>query len=419
MPQSPANNEAKFATQLARDRIPGLRLTCWLIAVAAVSFALVDPIFNASRVTELLITRAVLTTFVLTIIGLSYISAFQKAITIRASSYAATVACGHGVAVLTYLTGGSSSPYWSMILVTFFGTTLLLRLSLIEAVCLFSPTLFFYDGLLLWAGESISSVGFVVSNAGIILGAVISVTSASYMRTLARTEFTARESLNDANSDLQRLLGELAHEKEQSERLLLNILPEAIAHRLRNSSDIIADHYDAVTILFADLVGFTQYSENKSPLALIQTLNGIFSRFDGLSEKYGLEKIKTIGDAYLVAGGVPNLLEGHSDAVAHMAIDMLATVAEFNVKNNEHFELRIGIHTGPAVAGVIGQKKFIYDIWGDSVNTASRMESHGVAGKIQISDATRRHLTGKFTIEERGMISIKGKGDMMVYFLVA
>jgi adenylate cyclase len=207
-------------------------------------------------------------------------------------------------------------------------------------------------------------------------------------------------------------------EQEQTERLLLNILPGPIADRLKQHQKIIADDFAEVTVLFADIVGFTQLSASMSPIALVDLLNQIFSAFDLLCERHGLEKIKTIGDAYMVVGGLPTPRVDHAEAIAAMAIDMQTEIAKFNAKNNKSFSIRIGVHSGPVVAGVIGIKKFIYDLWGDTVNLASRMESHGLPGQIQVSNVTGELLKDKFILLKRDQIYIKGKGEMTTYFLV-
>jgi PAS domain S-box-containing protein len=206
-------------------------------------------------------------------------------------------------------------------------------------------------------------------------------------------------------------------EQEKSELLLLNILPKPIADRLKQNSQSIADSFADVTVLFADLVNFTRLSEQISPTELVEMLNRIFSAFDVLAEKHGLEKIKTIGDSYMVVGGLPMVRPDHAEAIAEMALDMISEIVRFNAEYNEAFNIRIGINTGPVVAGVIGIKKFIYDLWGDTVNTASRMESHGVPGCIQVTEATYQRLHNQYVFEERGVISVKGKGEMMTYFL--
>jgi class 3 adenylate cyclase len=200
--------------------------------------------------------------------------------------------------------------------------------------------------------------------------------------------------------------------QEQSETLLLNVLPKAIADRLKLGESAIADYFPAVTVLFADLVGFTAYAARLSPATVVQRLNEIFSAFDQLAERHGVEKIKTIGDAYLAVGGLPVPREDHADAIAELALDMQIEVEHFNRRSGESIVIRTGIHSGPVVAGIIGTKKFTYDLWGDTVNTASRMESHGVPGAIQISEATRRLLDRKYLVTPRGVIDVKGKGMM-------
>jgi len=216
----------------------------------------------------------------------------------------------------------------------------------------------------------------------------------------------------------QAYIKRLAEEQEKSERLLLNILPAPIAQRLKQGEKTIADSFSEVTVLFADLVGFTKLSANLSPAELVELLNMIFSSFDELAEKYGLEKIKTIGDAYMIVGGLPTPKEDHAEAIAEMALDMLDRVKKISQKQGKPLQIRIGINTGAVEAGVIGTKKFAYDLWGDTVNTAHRMESHGIPGNIQVTEDTYNCLANKYTFQERGTIDIKGKGSMRTYLLL-
>ena len=209
----------------------------------------------------------------------------------------------------------------------------------------------------------------------------------------------------------------LRAEQEKSERLLLNILPETIADRLKQGQSNIADGFTEVTILFADIVGFTEISSRTSPQELVELLNKIFSAFDYLTDRYGLEKIKTIGDSYMVAGGLPVSCANHAESIAEMALEMQQEIMQFTDESGQPLQIRIGINTGPVVAGVIGTKKFIYDLWGDAVNTASRMESQGLPGKIQVSDSTYQLLCDKYVLDGRRTIEIKGKGEMTTYFL--
>jgi PAS domain S-box-containing protein len=209
----------------------------------------------------------------------------------------------------------------------------------------------------------------------------------------------------------------LRAEQEKSERLLLNILPKAIADQLKRDNSAIAEQFNEVTILFADLVDFTPLASQISPTKLVNLLNEIFSIFDQLAEQHNLEKIKTIGDAYMVVGGLPTVRPNHAEAIAEMALDMQREIARFKRDDGEPFRLRIGINTGSVVAGVIGIKKFIYDLWGDAVNVASRMETQGSAGNIQVTATTYKYLKDKYLLEERGTILVKGKGEMMTYWL--
>ena len=215
----------------------------------------------------------------------------------------------------------------------------------------------------------------------------------------------------------QAYLKQLQIEQEKSERLLLNILPQPIADRLKQGTSIIADSFAEVTVLFADIVDFTRLSANMSPTALVVMLNGIFSTFDQLAEQHGLEKIKTIGDEYMVVGGLPTPREDHVEAVADMALDMQHTIDQFKVGNDRPLRIRIGINVGPVVAGVIGQRKFSYDLWGDTVNTASRMASHGLSDHTQVTTAVHERLRHKYTFQERGLVQVKSKGEMVTYFL--
>ena len=256
----------------------------------------------------------------------------------------------------------------------------------------------------------------------------------SLTKKLERSEMNRShlEQMWDRNSNLfQTLNSEIEHqrtliqqqhqqlelERQKSEDLLLNILPRPIVQRLKEDQSVIADYFHSTTVLFTDIVGFTKLSENLSPSELVQFLNKIFTSFDNLVEKYQLEKIKTVGDAYMVAGGFPEPRLDHVEAIADLALEMQDSMVRFHTEKNQSVSMRTGIHTGPAVAGVIGIKKFIYDVWGDTVNTASRMESHGIGGQIQVSHATYKVLKDKYILKKRGSIEIKGKGKLTTYWL--
>lgn len=213
-------------------------------------------------------------------------------------------------------------------------------------------------------------------------------------------------------------LAALRVEQEKAEALLLNILPRAIADRLKAAAETIADDVGAATILFADVVGFTPLAERLPAAEMVSILDRLFSRLDELVEQYGLEKIKTIGDCYMAAAGVPNPDVDHARKAALLALAMRDVLATSAVVGETELELRIGINSGPVVAGVIGTKRFLYDLWGDAVNTASRMESHGTPGEIQITRATYELLKEEFACEPRGTILVKGKGPMETWYLV-
>jgi adenylate cyclase len=214
----------------------------------------------------------------------------------------------------------------------------------------------------------------------------------------------------------KQFIADLEQEKARSESLLLNILPQRIVERLRNG-EVIADYIAEATILFCDVVGFTVLSQELSPGGTVDLLSRIFSAFDALVAEIGVEKIKTIGDAYMVAAGVPEAQSDHADRIAVLATRMLDVVASVTQGMKLELQARIGVHTGPIVAGVIGTHKFVYDVWGDTVNTASRMESHSLPGRIQVSAATGAALGGRFPLEPRGIIEVKGKGLMETFFL--
>ena len=207
-------------------------------------------------------------------------------------------------------------------------------------------------------------------------------------------------------------------EQAKAENLLLNILPRSIADRLKAQTQPIADQFDSASILFADVVDFTPWSERLPAAEVVGYLDHLFSHFDELAERYGLEKIKTIGDCYMVAAGVPAPRPDHARALALMALDMLAAMRSADEVAHLGLKLRVGINSGPVVAGVIGRKRFLYDLWGDAVNTASRMESHGAPGRIQITRATYELLADEFECEPRGTIEVKGKGEIEAWYLV-
>ena len=270
-------------------------------------------------------------------------------------------------------------------------------LSLLAFVAEFT-WLYFTVERVAWSGNPLLLRLFWLQNVATVFA--FGVLSAAYLFNLVRSTEGA----------LEEALG-------QSEALLNNVLPPSIADRLKQSDAVIADSFSEASVLFADIADFTPLSQEMTPVALVQLLDDVFSRIDLLVHRHGLEKIKTIGDAYMVAAGIPLRRDDHAAAMVAFAIDLRALLVEYNRETGRNLRLRIGINSGPVIAGVIGKLRFLYDLWGDSVNTASRMESHGLPGEIQVTEETRNLLLDRYVFEERGVIEVKGKGPMRTYFL--
>jgi PAS domain S-box-containing protein len=264
----------------------------------------------------------------------------------------------------------------------------------LESVTVFESEVYRKDGSIIWISENMHAVRDADG-------------------TLRQYEGSVRDI-----TDLKFTEKELHRQRLKSERLLLNVLPQAIAERLKRGQKVIADSFTEATVLFADLVGFTELSTCISPTELVELLNSVFSKFDQLADHHDLEKIKTIGDAYMVVAGLPVPRADHVRAIADIAIDMQHEITKIKVHDGRSLSLRIGIHTGPVVAGVIGIRRFTYDLWGDTVNVASRMESQGEPKRIQVTEAVYNRLKNGYDFERRGEIAVKGKGDMMTYWLV-
>jgi class 3 adenylate cyclase len=216
----------------------------------------------------------------------------------------------------------------------------------------------------------------------------------------------------------QAFLAQLQIERTKSERLLLNVLPKAIAERLKAGQRTIVDSFIDSTVLFADIVGFTRISARQSPQRTVQLLNEIFSSFDRIAEQLELEKIKTIGDAYMMVSGVPVIRNDHAEVCAAAAFEILEAVRAFNRRHQLDWAIRVGMNSGPVVAGIIGTKKFAYDLWGDTVNIASRMESHGQPGHVQVSEVTKKLLEAKYDFQPMGVLDIKHSAPMPTYLLL-
>jgi PAS domain S-box-containing protein len=263
-----------------------------------------------------------------------------------------------------------------------------------ESVTVFESEVYRKDGSIIWISENMHAVRDAEGRFLHYEGSV--------------RDITDRKSTED----------ELRRQRLNSERLLLNVLPQVIAERLKRGEKIIADSFTEATVLFADLVDFTNLSTSISPTELVELLNSVFSKFDQLADHHRLEKIKTIGDAYMVVAGLPVPRADHVRAIADIAIDMQQEVTKIKVQDGHSLSLRIGIHMGPVVAGVIGIRRFTYDLWGDTVNIASRMESQGEPERIQVTEAVYNRLKNGYNFEQRGLVAIKGKGDMTTYWLL-
>lgn len=235
--------------------------------------------------------------------------------------------------------------------------------------------------------------------------------------TILRARISASLEKKRLRDQEQAFLAQLQIERSKSERLLLNVLPKAIAERLKAGQRTIVDSFIDSTVLFADIVGFTRIAARQSPHRTVQLLNELFSGFDRIAEQRELEKVKTIGDAYMLASGVPVIRTDHAEACAEAAFEFLEAVRVFNRRHSLEWGIRIGMNSGPVVAGIIGTKKFSYDLWGDTVNIASRMESHGQPGKIQVSEATKKLLEGKYDFQPMGVIEIKNSSPMPTFLL--
>ena len=219
------------------------------------------------------------------------------------------------------------------------------------------------------------------------------------------------------NDELKKLFDQVVAERKVSERLALHVPPDSIAARLQARPDVTADDFADVTVLIADIVGFTELKPAVSPEQLALLLDEIFTSFDGIAKERGLKKIKTLGNSYMAAAGVPVPSGDHAAQAVHASLDMIEALERFNERGGHSLQVRIGIATGAVVAGVIGKRMYLYDVWGDAVNIASRMESHGVAGRVQVSESTRRLLGEPFLLEERGALEVEGKGEMKTWFV--
>ena len=393
--------EAGFRAARAGANLRQLRVSLLIAAVLNIGFAPLDYLVLTQNVFAALIIRVPIATAVfLVALGLSYSPLFKGRETYLPSivvfcftlEYAALNAIAASPDV--YLSG--------FIIVTLY-------------LLVFVPTGFMVSSGLAWFCTVVFAVTIPLSRT-IALGSLLAVYSQFIAANLVgmfalywMERFRRLDFLN---------LRRIEDERSRHHKLLARILPRSVIERLERGEQPIADEFPESTVLFADIAGFTEISARHKPAEIVELLNGVFGRFDELVERRGVEKIKTIGDAYMVAGGVPDRRLGHVEAIADLALEMIAETSHMLGPDGEPLQIRIGIHTGPLIAGVIGESRFGYDIWGNTVNTASRMESHGVPGRIQVSEAVYRRLKDKFALEPQGQIEIKGKGGMTTWHLI-
>jgi class 3 adenylate cyclase len=313
-----------------------------------------------------------------------------------------------GIIAISHPEEPGYSLYQSLLLLVILTTYTFLQLRFVYAVVLGWLNLGLYLGIALFYQNLLASergMTLFLSNIFFfVTGNILGMFACYSLELYLRRDFVQRQIIQQ--------------EQAKADRLLLNVLPEKVANQLKERPGTIAEHYDNVTILFADIVNFTPLSAQLEPAQLVELLNQLFSHFDTLVDKYGLEKIKTIGDCYMVAAGVPIHRADHALVMAQLALEMQRYVEEQTFMGDRRLELRIGLNSGPVVAGIIGHKKFSYDLWGDTVNTASRMESHGSKGKIQLTRSTYELIKDEYECTTAGTLPIKGKGELEVWHLV-
>ncbi|MDH5258278.1 MAG: hypothetical protein OEX07_09715 [Gammaproteobacteria bacterium] len=395
--------ERSFHSDHARQTLSQVRRALIIAALFYGLFSIIDFIVIPDGQWATLMVRFTLAipTFVL-----GYIATFRPYFKKRLQMLVAIVIfiAGLGVALIALLYENTRSDlYLAGTLLPVFWAFIYSGLRFVNAVKV-SLVLFLTFNILFFSFSTLSLAVLVTYNFFLIASIVIGMLGGYTIERYYRRDFV--------NKKLLQL------EKRENEKLLLNILPKHIADELKSNSGTIAKDYDQITVLFTDLVGFSALSKNHSAQEIVTMLNEIFSLFDGLTDKYELEKIKTIGDAYMVTSNLRNPDNESVLRVADFALEIKTVIDQYNKDAGQSIQLRTGIHTGSAVAGVIGVKKFVYDVWGNTVNVASRMESECPVGKIQVSQDTYQLLADKFTLEERGFIQVKGFGEMRTYILL-
>jgi class 3 adenylate cyclase len=383
--------EARFREQYRASATRQVRVTLLIGSALFLAFILVDRWADPDLAVRAWPVRAAVAAVFLVSFGLTF-APFWPRVRGRVL-WAAALVGGIGMCVLIAIGGPWVELRWVGLVLVVLGADTLLRLAFPALLLLSAVFSAAWPVTLSLGGDlTLDRVigGWIALGSAYVIGLLAAYTIERY----ARRGFLYER--------------EAAHERERSERLLLNILPAPIAERLKENEGPIADHHAEATILFADIAGFTAMSTSMPADELVTMLNAVFTGFDQLARRHGVEKIKTIGDAYMAVAGLPEAAPDHAERIAELALDMRA---------QSSLPIRIGIDTGPVVAGVIGESKFIYDLWGDAVTTASRMESHGVPGEIQVTEAVHDRLAGSYDFAPRGEIEIKGRGRMRTWLL--
>ena len=383
----------------------GIYLSCfaWFIWYSGIYFSHSD-IFVRALVTLIIV---LLPPFVIVVI-LSFYKKYST-LTHNLTAYCNFAAAAICIYVAVYLAKDITFLCAGVICISFFCYFILRIRFKISLIITFSYAIVAQYCVI--ASGNFTNYQVFTSSSGIWLGFFIAMIAGYFFEKTNRKIFIQ-------NTLIKQQQEALVKEQDKSERLILNILPKEIAERLKNKEEIIAESFESASVLFADIVSFTTMSSKLKAEEVVSLLNEIFLLFDVLIERHGCEKIKTIGDAYMAVAGVPVRDEDHAHKIAALGINMLHEVSNFNNTRDVKISIRIGINSGPVVAGVIGRKKFLYDLWGDTVNTASRMESYGVPDKIQITESTRMLIYKDYTIEPREEIDVKGKGKMNTFLIV-
>jgi class 3 adenylate cyclase len=398
----PPDLERRFGTDYFRKSVGQVRIGQLVGAGVYGAFAIIDPWVIPDVAPQVWALRAVVIACFALVFGATFAPDFQR--WMQPAVIAIVLVAGLSMVVVIVIAPSPQRElYFGGIMLVTMAAYTYMKLRFVSAVLAAMLLWFAYDLADMLIRDT--PLAILVTNNLYLFGTnVVGMFAGYHMELYIRRDFLQRQEIEEKEAQLS--------------RVLLNVLPASIAERLMREPGSIAERFSTVTILFTDIVHFTQFSARVSPEELVAMLNEIFSAFDQLVEKHGLEKIKTIGDSYMAAAGLPTLRDDHTEAVAEFALDMLDVVARLNTSRREPIHVRTGIHTGSVVAGVIGTKRFAYDLWGDAVNTASRMESHALPGTIQVTRATYERLRERYELKRRGPIEVKGKGEMVTYLLV-